>query len=46
MTIDLCLQGIFIKCFNFYRRDEIIEVLKNYYVEKFGINLPIFGIPK
>lgn len=29
-----------------YRREEIIDILKQRYVEKHSLNLPVFGIEK
>ena len=51
MTIGSCQIG---KCSSdrwvsyiaIYRRDEIINILKNHYAERNGINLPIFGVDK
>jgi len=34
----------FIDLFYIIRRDEIIDILKHRYVEKFSQNIPIFGI--
>ena len=39
-------QYIYLLTILFYRRDEIIEVLKYRYAEKLSSNLPIFGIDR
>jgi hypothetical protein len=46
MTTDLCQKGISSCLYIFYRRDEIIEVIKHRFAEKINANLPIYGIDK